>query len=98
MDEIPHHDITSKLIMSSTFLMVASRNGQGKIKLFKVRENSGNFICAVDYMFVIFQDGCYLSVCEVIMNNRLTEYVVQILSTGVGGCQGKQSFGANPGA
>jgi len=45
--------------------------------------------CKVD---VTFQ---FLSV---IMNNFLTECVVQILSTGVRGCQGKQSFGANPGA
>ena len=35
---------------------------------------------------------------SVIMNNHSTEYVVQILSTGIRGCQGKQSFGANPGA
>ena len=62
IDEILHHDITSKLIMSSTFLMVASGNGQGEIKFFKIRENSGNFICAVDYMYAILQGGCYLSV------------------------------------
>ena len=54
--------MTLHQIMSSTFLMVASGNGQGEIKFFKIRENSGNFICAVDYMYVTLQDGCYLSV------------------------------------
>ena len=47
--------------------------------------------CKMDVTFQFF---------SVIMNNHLTEdiYVVQILSTGIRGCQGKQSFGANPGA